>query len=438
MMSKNLSLRFRPWAAWLGALALAAALAPGAARAHNGTHSTPHDSAPGSAPSSTAKPPATSLLKVNLPDVVIQDQTGQSRRFVRDLVAGRSVAVNFIFTSCTSICSPLSATFKALQTEMAARRAELGGDVHLISISVDPLTDTPEALRQFGAKFEAGPGWTFVTGSRKSIDALLQAFGVGSGDPNDHTPMVFLGHEPSKRWARTYGLASPQSLADRLISLRTGAAPVQGSTPRAAPQAAAAMPQLPPKPAAASPSDADLAPMRDVAARQAAQASAVTAGKGTRGAAYFTNLPLMTQDQPRVRFYDDLIRNRVVLVTSFYSSCRDVCSPVSFNLQKAQALLQAQVASPVQLVSISVDPGLDTPEVLREFARRHGAGPGWAFVTGKKENIDWVLHKLGLYQEKFEQHTAVLWIGNDRNGQWLKLHALAPPEAIVDAVRKVL
>lgn len=430
MMSLNPSPRFRPWAAWLGALALVAALAPSAALAHNGAH----DAAASSAAGGTAKPPPTSLLKVQLPDVVIQDQTGQNRRFVRDLVAGRSVVVNFIFTSCTSICSPLSATFKALQTELAARRAELGGDVHLISISVDPLTDTPEALRQFGAKFEAGPGWTFVTGSRKSIDALLQAFGVGSGDPNDHTPMVFLGHEPSKRWARTYGLASPKSLADRLISLRTGTAATQGSAPRAAPSMAA-------KPApgnAAGPTDADLAPMRDVAARQAAQASAVTAGKGTRGAAYFTNLPLMTQDQPRVRFYDDLIRNRVVLVTSFYSSCRDVCSPVSFNLQKAQALLQAQVASPVQLVSISVDPGIDTPEVLREFARRHGAGPGWSFVTGKKENIDWVLHKLGLYQEKFEEHTAVLWIGNDRNGQWLKLHALAPPEAIVDAVRKVL
>ena len=437
MMSKNPSPRFLPWAAWLGALALVAALAPGTALAHNGAH----DGAASSASGGTAKPPATSLLKVQLPDVVIQDQTGQSRRFVRDLVAGRSVAVNFIFTSCTSICSPLSATFKALQTELAARRAELGGDVHLISISVDPLTDTPEALRQFGAKFEAGPGWTFVTGSRKSIDALLQAFGVGSGDPNDHTPMVFLGHEPSKRWARTYGLASPKSLADRLISLRTSTAPTQGSAPRATPPVAATLPKSTPTLApgtTAIPTDADLAPMRDAATRQAAQASAVTAGKGTRGAAYFTNLPLMTQDQPRVRFYDDLIRNRVVLVTSFYSSCRDVCSPVSFNLQKAQALLQAQVASPVQLVSISVDPGIDTPEVLREFARRHNAGPGWAFVTGKKENIDWVLHKLGLYQEKFEEHTAVLWIGNDRNGQWLKLHALAPPEAIVDAVRKVL
>ncbi len=363
------------------------------------------------AQNATTPPPATSTLKVDLPDVVVQDQNGQNRRFFKDLVAGRSVAVNFIFTSCTSICSPLSATFKAMQTELAARKPAGSEDVQLISISVDPLTDTPEELRKFGAKFDAGPGWTFVTGSRKNIDALLKAFGVGNGDPNDHSPMVFLGHEPSKRWVRTYGLASPQKLADRLLSLRQATA--AADTP-------------------------DLAPMRQLAAQQASQASSVAAGKGTRGAEYFTNLPLMTQDRPRVRFYDDLIRNRVVLVTSFYTNCRDVCSPVSFNLQKAQALLQAQINIPVQMVSISVDPGIDTPEVLREFAKRHGAKPGWSFVTGKKENIDWVLHKLGLYQEKVEQHTAVLWIGNDRNGQWLKLHALAPPEAIVDAVRKVL
>ena len=359
------------------------------------------------APSTAAETQNT--LRLNVPDVPVLDQNGKRRSFYKDLVAGRSVAINFIFTSCTSICSPLSATFKAMQTEVA-RKA--GGDVHFISVSVDPLSDTPEELNKFAKKFEAGPGWTFVTGSRASIDAILKAYDVSAGDPNDHSPMIYLGHEPSKRWVRTYGLASPQQLVERLTGLSKVAA-TSNNTP-------------------------ELGAMRQIAAQQASRASVVSAASGTRGADYFTNLPLMTQDRPRVRFYDDLIRNRVVLITSFYTSCKDVCSPVSFNLAKVQEMLAQEVDTPVQLISISTDSGIDTPEVLRDFARRHNAQPGWSFVTGKPENVNWVLHKLGMYNDKPEQHSAVLWVGNDRTGAWLKLHALAPPQAILEAVRKVL
>ncbi len=356
-------------------------------------------------------------LRIKLPDVEVLDQDGRKRRFGRDLVAGRRVAINFIFTSCTTICSPLSATFKAMDEEL---RRKAGPDVQFISVSVDPLTDTPEELRKFGRKFDAGANWTFVTGSRASIDAILKAFEVGSGSPEDHSPMVWLGHEPSQRWVRTYGLASPRLLVDRLASLD-----------KPAPRAATSSTSTPEDAAA-------LAQVRQVAAQVAGRASVQQTGPGTRGVEYFTNLPLVTQARPRVRFYDDLVRDRVVLITSFYASCKDVCSPVTHNLAKVQELLEEDVKTPVQLISITTDTGFDTPEVLRDYAQRHNARPGWSFVTGKKENVDWVLHKLGLYNEKPEQHTAILWVGNDRTGAWLKLHALAPPEAIVAAVRKVL
>lgn len=377
-------------------------------------HAAPAQSA---APSIAAETQTT--LRLNVPDVPVLDQNGKRRSFYKDLVAGRSVAINFIFTSCTSICSPLSATFKAMQTEVA----RAGGDVHFISVSVDPLSDTPQELNKFAKKFEAGPGWTFVTGSRASIDAILKAYDVSAGDPNDHSPMIYLGHEPSKRWVRTYGLASPQQLVERLTGLSKVAA-ADGKTGA--------------KVVATANNTPELGAMRQIAAQQASRASVVSAASGTRGADYFTNLPLMTQDRPRVRFYDDLIRNRVVLITSFYSSCKDVCSPVSFNLAKVQEMLAQEVDTPVQLISISTDSGIDTPEVLRDFARRHNAQPGWSFVTGKPENVNWVLHKLGMYNDKPEQHSAVLWVGNDRTGAWLKLHALAPPQAILEAVRKVL
>lgn len=381
---------------------------------------TAHAAAPAGAaqPAATTTAAADSLqsetVRLNLPDVEIRDQSGAKRRFVTDLVKGRSVAVNFIFTSCTSICSPLTAGFKAMQTELARAKAR---NVHLISVSVDPLTDTPEELRKFARKFDAdGSGWTFVTGSRASIDAILKSFGVSSGDPNDHTPIAFLGHEPSGRWTRASGLAQPELLAQRLMSL---------SAPGGGAAADAANPEL-------------LAQMRGVAEQQISAAQVQKAASASQGAEYFTNLPVLAHDRGRVRFYNDLIRDRVVLINTFYTSCKDVCSPLTYNLAQTQKLLEESLPGKVQIVSISTDPIADTEGVLREYAQRHGARPGWSFVTGKKENVDWILHKFGLYEEDKLQHNVALWVGNDRTGTWLKLHGMASPESIAAAVRKVL
>lgn len=387
-----------------GALMLAAASA-----AHGGA---PAASPPASLDSSLQ----TEAVQLKLPDIEVRDQSGTKRRFMTDLVKGRSVAVNFIFTSCTSICSPLTANFKAMQTELERARAQ---NVHLISVSVDPLGDTPQELRKFARQFNAdGPGWSFVTGSRANIDAILKAFGITPGDPNDHTPIAFLGHAPSGRWTRASGLGDPRQLADSLMALGQ---PIQA--------------------AASATDDANgtmISQMRGIANQQARGASAQKAASDSQGAGYFTNLPVLTHDRGRVRFYNDLIRERIVLVSTFYTSCKDVCSPLTFNLLNAQKLLDEQLPRRVNLVSISTDPIADTESVLREYAQRHGTGPGWSFVTGKKENIDWILYKLGLYEEDKTQHQIALWVGNDRTGAWLKLHAMASPEAIVDAVRKVL
>jgi protein SCO1/2 len=143
-----------------------------------------------------------------IPDVRVLDQNGRRINFYSDLVKGRTVAINFIFTTCTTICPPLTATFRRVQQDLAERAPE----VRLISISVDPSTDTPERLRDFAAKFKAGPGWTFVTGEKGEIDSLLKAFGVAVADKNDHTPMIFIGNDASDYWTRTYGLSSPTAL----------------------------------------------------------------------------------------------------------------------------------------------------------------------------------------------------------------------------------
>src|SRR5215467_14375320 len=142
--------------------------------------------------------------KMVIPDVAVLDQDGTALNFYTDLIKDKTVAINFIFTNCTTICPPLAATFARLQKEMSDK---VGTDVHLISISVDPLTDTPERLKAWGAKFKAGPGWTFVTGEKQEMDKLLKALGAAVSKREDHTPAVIIGNDSKGVWTRTYGLA---------------------------------------------------------------------------------------------------------------------------------------------------------------------------------------------------------------------------------------
>lgn len=147
--------------------------------------------------------------KMKIPDVELLDQDGRKIHFYTDLVKNHTVAINFIFTTCTTICPPLGATFARVQSSLGDR---VGRDVRIISISVDPATDTPARLKAWGAKFKAGAGWTFVTGAKPQVDELLRALGAQSGRPEDHSPAVLIGNDARGQWTRTYGLARPTQL----------------------------------------------------------------------------------------------------------------------------------------------------------------------------------------------------------------------------------
>ena len=156
---------------------------------------------------------------LSIPDTELLDQDGRKIRFYSDLVRGKVVVINFIFTTCTTICPPLGATFARVQKEMGERA---GRDVHFISISVDPATDTPERLKAWGAKFKAGPGWTLVTGPKPQVDELLRALGAATGSPADHTPTVLIGNDAAGQWTRAYGLASPAVLVGLINDAAAG------------------------------------------------------------------------------------------------------------------------------------------------------------------------------------------------------------------------
>ncbi len=150
---------------------------------------------------------------MEIPDVVVVDQTGAERHFYRDLVAGKTVAVNFVFTTCTTICPPMGANFARLRRELGERA---GRDLHLISVSIDPVTDTPERLAAWAEKFGAGEGWTLVTGDRAEITRLLKALEVFTPDVNDHAPTVLIGNGDAGNWTRAHGLATPAKLGELL------------------------------------------------------------------------------------------------------------------------------------------------------------------------------------------------------------------------------
>lgn len=157
-----------------------------------------------------------------IPDVPVLTQDGEERRFYSDLVAGKVVAMNFVFTTCTTICPPMGAIFGQLEKRLGDR---LGRDVQLISVSVDPATDTPERLSAWAARFGRTPGWTLVTGDKPTVDALLKSLQVFTPDFEDHAPIVLLGNDARDEWTRAYGLAPPERLAEILDELTAGGTP---------------------------------------------------------------------------------------------------------------------------------------------------------------------------------------------------------------------
>ncbi|HSE17205.1 MAG TPA: SCO family protein [Pyrinomonadaceae bacterium] len=164
--------------------------------------------------------------KLNIPDAELIDQNGRKIHFYTDLVKGHTVAINFIFTTCTTICPPLGATFARVQKELGDKA---GRDVRFISISVDPAIDTPERLKAWGEKFHAAEGWTFVTGNKPEVDELLRALGASSARREDHSPTVLIGNDAHGTWTRTYGLASTTKLVQLINDVIDGKTTTEGS-----------------------------------------------------------------------------------------------------------------------------------------------------------------------------------------------------------------
>ena len=153
---------------------------------------------------------------------------------------------------------------------------------------------------------------------------------------------------------------------------------------------------------------------------------------------YFSDVELTNQDGRKMRFYSDVLKNKVVVINTFFTTCTTVCPPLIRNFEKIQDALGDRLGKEAFLVSISVDPETDTPPRLKEYSRRFHAREGWIFLTGKKENVDWALYKLGQYVEAKDQHTTVVIIGNEPKGLWKKALGLAKSDELIRIVEDVI
>lgn len=211
-MSVTVRERPRTASARIAAMLLLGALSGVNAALAHGTHNHAKTDAPAAA------------VRVQLDDIPLLDRHGVERRLKSDVLGDRVAVVNFVYTTCTTVCPIASATFAQLQQRLGAR---LGTQVRLVSITVDPQRDTPARLRAYAAKHDAGMNWIWLTGRKDAVDAALKGFGAYTPDPQDHPAMVMIGDARSGCWTRLFGFPSVAEIlaeVERRIAECTGAA----------------------------------------------------------------------------------------------------------------------------------------------------------------------------------------------------------------------
>lgn len=159
---------------------------------------------------------APASARVVLSNHPLVDERGRRVALAKDLIAERIAVVNFVYTTCTTVCPVSSAMFAQLQERLGAA---LGKDVVLVSITVDPVRDTPERLRKYAAQYGAREGWTWLTGAKRDVDAVLKGFGAYTPNFEDHPPIVLVG-DAAGGWTRFFGFPSPEQLLARIEAAR--------------------------------------------------------------------------------------------------------------------------------------------------------------------------------------------------------------------------
>ena len=155
---------------------------------------------------------------------------------------------------------------------------------------------------------------------------------------------------------------------------------------------------------------------------------------------YFPNLVLTTHEGRKVKFYDDLVKDKIVVFNMFYAKCEGICSPVTRNLVRVQNLLGDRVGKDIFFYSFSLKPKEDTVAALKHYAEMHKVKPGWLFLTGSADDMELLRRKLGFVDPDPEvdkdtsNHIGVLKYGNEPLERWGGCPGMQAPDAIAEAI----
>lgn len=155
---------------------------------------------------------AAEFADIDLRDELLLTQDGDEVRFVNDVVGDNIVVMDFVYTTCTTVCPVLTALFTQVQTQLGD---DLGNEVVMISMTVDAARDTPERLKAYANQHRVQEGWTWLTGPKSTMDDVLTGLGAYSASFEDHPAMVIVGDGRTGEWKRMFGFPNP----DRIMSV---------------------------------------------------------------------------------------------------------------------------------------------------------------------------------------------------------------------------
>jgi protein SCO1/2 len=183
---------------------------------------------------------------------------------------------------------------------------------------------------------------------------------------------------------------------------------------------------------------ANPAPASSSVAASPTPAKSISRSDLERARNYFTDTELTTHEGGKVRFYSDVLDDRIVMINVMYTNCKGACPLLTQKLSQVSRELGDLYGQSIHFVSISNDAERDTPEVLAEFARKQNVNlDGWTFLTGPKQKVDAVIKKIGLYTPRFEQHKAMILLGNTRTGHWQKVPPNLPYQAMAVKLKEL-
>ena len=157
---------------------------------------------------------STSVASYDIPDVQLIDELGAPVTLRSLLESDQPVALNFIFTTCTTICPVMTATFAQMQRQLG----DAADQLRLVSVSIDPEYDRPDILKAYAQQFHAGEGWTFLTGDSTDIVQVMRSFDTYAGSKMNHQPVTLLKSPHNESWVRIDGLASGADLVQEVTA----------------------------------------------------------------------------------------------------------------------------------------------------------------------------------------------------------------------------